>query len=220
MSAATTRPRGLPQRLPEGETLLWQGAPDCRALMRHAFHVRGLSLYFTAIILWCVLAALQAGTPAAEIAVATLHKIGLALVPIALIALYAWAIQRSTTYSITNRRVVITCGIAVPMSFNIPFALIQGAGLRAYANGSGDLPLQLSEPEKLSYFVMWPHARPWRMARTEPMLRCVPDVAAASAVLARALAAHAQTAPVPAAARRAIRLGVPAGPRGQMVAAE
>ena len=108
--------------------------------------------------------------------------------PLLLIAAYARAIERSTLYSVTGKRVVISFGLALPLKFNIPFAKVEAAGLRLYPDGAGDITLRLLEGERLSYLVMWPHARPWRMARTEPMLRCVPGAEQASLILAQALA--------------------------------
>ena len=37
---------GLPEPLPPGEHILWQGAPDFRSLARNAFHVRAIGAYF------------------------------------------------------------------------------------------------------------------------------------------------------------------------------
>jgi hypothetical protein len=226
MSAITPRfAGGLPGLLPQGETLLWQGKPSTAALLRHAFHIRLLALYFGLILLACLVTELRAGWPAPEIAVAMLHKAGIALVPLALIVIYAWGIERSTVYSITSRRIVLSFGIALPMKINIPFARIDGAGLRRHADGTGDIPLRLGSAEKMSYFILWPHARPWRVARTEPMLRCVPNVQEATSILGRALAAHAAAQGV--AARLGLQpAGVPARPDyqhagiGQPVAAE
>jgi hypothetical protein len=57
--------------------------------------------------------------------------------------------------------------------------------------------------------MLWPHARPWRMARTEPMLRGIPDVSRVSQILARALAASAgvavQAAPLDSGASQPAR---------------
>lgn len=191
MHAARLRPRGLPQRLPAGERLLWQGAPAWRALFVRAFHWRAVSAYFALIIAWWAWGAIAAHEPAHAIEISLLRRVGLAAVPVLLMALYAWAIQRSTIYSITTKRVVISFGMALPMTFNIPFSRIAGASLRLYPDGAGDIPLQLLPDEAMSYLVLWPHARPWRMARTEPMLRCVAGAAEASAILAEALAAQA-----------------------------
>ena len=41
---------GLPERLPAGERLLWQGAPAWRELARRAFHLDKLALYFGVIL--------------------------------------------------------------------------------------------------------------------------------------------------------------------------
>jgi hypothetical protein len=194
MHAARLRPRGLPQRLPAGERLLWQGAPAWRTLIVRAFHWRIVSAYFALIIAWWAWGVLAAGEPAHAIEISLLRRIGLAAVPVLLTALYAWAIQRSTIYSITTKRVVISFGMALPMTFNIPFSRIAGAGLRLYPDGAGDIPLQLMPDESMSYLVLWPHVRPWRMARAEPMLRCVKGAGEASAILAQALASQALAA--------------------------
>ena len=41
---------GLPEALPAGERILWQGSPDWKLLAAEAFHVRRLSLYFALMI--------------------------------------------------------------------------------------------------------------------------------------------------------------------------
>ena len=43
---------GLPERLPEGETLLWQGRPSWRQLALRAFHVREIAIYFALLLAW------------------------------------------------------------------------------------------------------------------------------------------------------------------------
>ncbi len=197
MSAAQRLPRGLPERLPDGERLLWQGAPDWRVLARHAFHLRGLALYFGVIVAYCLGSAALGGTPLAGVASAATLA-GLALVPIGFLAAYAWAVGRATVYSITDRRVAIQLGLALPMTINLPFAKIEAASLKERANGFGDISLLLNGRDKVAYLVLWPHARPWRLARPEPMLRAVPDAGRVGQLLARALAASADM-PVPAA---------------------
>ncbi len=198
---------GLPGRLPEGETLLWQGAPDARTLLVRVFHLRFVGAYFALLIAASAVTAARHGASAHAVALVVLHRAYLAAAVFALAGAYAWAIQRSTTYSITNNRVVVSAGLALPISFNLPFAGVAAAGLRTYPNNTGDLTLRMLPSEKLSYFVLWPHARPWRMAQTEPMLRCIPDAAKVSAILAQALADHVQAHPVVTAApKREVRL--------------
>ena len=44
--------RGLPGDLPEGEHILWQGAPSWKRLARDAFKTRWVAGYFAALLLW------------------------------------------------------------------------------------------------------------------------------------------------------------------------
>ena len=43
---------GLPERLPAGEEMLWQGRPDTAALAREAYGIRWIAGYFALIVLW------------------------------------------------------------------------------------------------------------------------------------------------------------------------
>jgi len=183
--------RGLPEKLPAGERVLWQGSPNWASLLRNAFHARGVAVYFAVIVAVCTAISIRNGLSPEALLISTLKLTGLSIVPIALMALYCWGVQQSTIYSITNRRVVLSFGLAVPMTVNLPFSRIESAGLKHHSDGSGDIPVQLLPSERMAYLMVWPHARPWRMARGEPMLRGLTDANAAAAVLARALAAHA-----------------------------
>jgi hypothetical protein len=218
--ARPAAPRGLPGSLPRGETLLWQGSPGTRALLRHTLHGPVVAAYFAIILGWCAWSAIGHGASAHTLGMALLHRAELAVVPLLLMALYAWSIHLSTVYTITDRRVVISFGMAVPVTFNIPFSRIAGAGLRPYPSGAGDIPLRLLDGEKISYFVIWPHARPWRMKHTEPMMRCVPDAAAVSAILGGALARHEALPPATVVAFKPVRMPAVSGLRGRAVAAE
>ncbi len=186
----------LPERLPDGERLLWQGKPEWRALARRAFHLRLLAAYFGAILAWVAATDLHGGMAPGDVALSTGRLAALAVVPLALIALYAWATGRATSYTVTSKRVVIRMGVALPMTINLPFARINGAGFRPARDGSGDIALQLAEGDKLAYLLLWPHARPWQLRQPEPMLRALPDAGKVAQVLSRALAAAAGT-PVP-----------------------
>ena len=120
-----------------------------------------------------------------------------ALAAAGILGLYAWLSARSSVYTITNRRVVLRFGVALPMTLNVPFAVIGNAALKPYRDGTGDIPLTLTGTERVSYVALWPHARPWRTAKPEPMLRSVPDAANVAKILGQALAdaARERTAP-------------------------
>ncbi len=183
--------RGLPDALPDGEQLLWQGAPRWRTLTLRTFHVRKLAIYFAVLLAWFVASEASSEVGAASVARETLLFAGLAVLPLGLITLYAWLTARSTVYTLTDRRLVIRFGIALPASVNIPFTKIELADLRIYADGTGDIPLRLAPSERIAYLLLWPHVRPWRMARAEPTLRAVDDAGQVAQMLARALAACA-----------------------------
>ena len=182
---------GLPEDLPPGERVLWRGSPNWKSLALHVFHVRAVAVYFVGLMAWKFVGALSGGQGAGEAVAAVLTLAPMALAALGLLALFGWLIARSTIYTITNERVVIRAGVALPKTINIPFSVIGSAGLRTRSDGNGDIPLQLSGPDQAAYLGLWPHVRPWKLYRAEPMLRGVPDVAECAGVLAGALAAKA-----------------------------
>jgi hypothetical protein len=185
-------PRGLPGTLPAGEGLLWQGSPDWRVLARRAFHIRKLALYFAIIIAWVAVDGAMRGDAPASVGLSLLRGIAIAAVPLVLLAAYAWAVARGSIYTVTSRRVVIRVGLALPVTINLPFARIDAAAVNVRADGTGDIALALRGGDRLAYAVLWPHARPWRLARAEPALRGLRDARPVAQVLARALAASAE----------------------------
>lgn len=183
--------RGLPARLPPGETLLWQGAPDLRALALRTFHLREVAIYFGLLVAWrLATATLDGGTPQ-SIALAPLVLILLGAAAVAILILLAWLVAKTTVYSITSRRVLMRIGVALPITFNLPFQVLASASLKLYPDGTGSIPLALNGSNRLAYLVLWPHARPWRLKRAEPTLRFVPEAAAVAKILAHAVAAAA-----------------------------
>ncbi|NCC29122.1 MAG: PH domain-containing protein [Gammaproteobacteria bacterium] len=179
--------RGLPEHLPPGEEMLWQGAPRWTALARRAFHVRKVAVYFAVILVWRIVADLSAGGGAAEVTVGALWILALGVVSIGGLLLLAWAMARSTVYTITSRRVVMRFGVALPMIVNFPFAQIHSAQMKRHRDDTGDIPIVLVASTRTSYTVMWPHVRPWHFSKPQPMLRAIPDVARVAEILSDAL---------------------------------
>jgi len=153
---------GLPEPLPVGERLLWQGAPEVGPIALRAFHLRKVAIYFGLLLAW------------RGMSVATL-------------------------YTITSKRVVLRIGIVLTLTFNLPLRRIVAAGLYEDARGRGDIPLTLAAADKIAWVHLWPHCRPWRLARPEPMLRGLPRVREVAQILARAWVA-ANELPAAAAA--------------------
>jgi hypothetical protein len=106
---------------------------------------------------------------------------------IAVLGGLAWLFRRAACYTITSKRVLFQFGVALPMTMNIPLGKIASAALKSYRDGSGDIPLGLTDRDRVSYVLLWPHIRPWRLRMPEPMLRALPDAAMAAAKLSEAL---------------------------------
>jgi hypothetical protein len=157
----------------------------------HVFHVRAVAIYFTALIIWKTSTSLAGGAAISEAVMYPVSLIPLALAAIGLLSLFGWLIARSTIYTITNERVVIRAGVALPKAVNVPFAIVGSAALRSRPTGNGDIPLQLTGPDRCAYLGLWPHVRPWRFSRAEPMLRGIPDAAHVAEILAGAMAEKA-----------------------------
>ena len=43
---------GVPEPLPQGERLLWQGKPNWRSIARHTLHIDKIALYFAGLAVW------------------------------------------------------------------------------------------------------------------------------------------------------------------------
>jgi hypothetical protein len=147
-------------------------------LARTAFHTRLVAGYFTVLTL--VALVLANGSYVGVVMTATLG-----VVAVVLLHLLAWGSARTTIYTLTNRRVVLRVGMAVPKCVNLPLCKIASVDLASRADGTGDVPLTLLGVPGIGYLALWPHARPVRIARPQPMLRSVPRAATVAALLAR-----------------------------------
>jgi hypothetical protein len=180
---------GIPGALPRGEELLWQGAPNWWSLARHGFRIRGVAIYFTILAGLSVAFSLSDGETLAASLLGGFWLLALGAAAIALFCVFAKLVARSSIYTITSRRIVMHVGVALPMTINFPYKAIESAALAKHSDGSGDIPVMLTGDNKAAYMVVWPHARPWRFSKPEPMLRCIPDAEKVARILADALVA-------------------------------
>jgi Bacterial PH domain len=177
---------GLPEALPAGERILWQGAPHFPTLARKVFHVRKAAVYFAVLLALALASHLNDGqTPAAALT-GLLLPLALALGALAALTALAWWTARTTVYTLTDKRIVLRVGIVLTLTFNLPLRLVESAALRAQPGGTGDIVIALGGGDHIAWLHLWPHVRPWRLTRTEPMLRAVPDAPAVAAVLMQA----------------------------------
>jgi hypothetical protein len=179
--------RGLPGELPPGEDILWQGAPNWLTLAQNAFHIRAVAAYFAVMLVWRAGVAVAKGEAPLRAVEAAAMVTPLALLALGILAFFAWLNSATTVYTVTNRRVVMRFGAAIPKAINIPFTIIEGAAMKSLSGGNGDLALTLKAPNKIAFLNLWPHARPWRVAAPQPTFRAIPDAAAAAAILASVL---------------------------------
>jgi len=177
--------RGLPEQLPEGEHILWQGAPDPRRLAREALGLRWVAGYFVVVAIWRI------GVSSTEVPLTQAMAHGIPFILIGAVAcaiIYgiAYVQARSAVYTLTNKRVALRIGAALTMTLNLPYTWIGNAGLDLKRSGHGTLAFELIGETRLSYIMTWPHVRPWYMARTQPALRCIPDAERVAEIFAEA----------------------------------
>ncbi len=177
--------RGLPAHPPEGERILWQGAPDWQMLARRALGLRWVMGYFVVLAVWRG-GAIGEVEGLREGLVAGTWYLAMGAVAGGILALMAYGMARSTVYTITNRRVAMRIGMALTVTLNLPYRAIGAASVHILPGGRGDIALSLNEDSRISYLVCWPHVRPWTMSGTQPALRCVPDARRVATILGQA----------------------------------
>ena len=146
---------------------------------------RFVALYLVALTAWRFSVRLS-DNHASEAMGTALSLLPIVLLAVGLLALLSWLCSRTSVYTITSRRVVMRIGVALPTAINIPFTMIAAAWL-APADGTGNISLALNCEERIAYSNFWPHVRPWRLARPEPMLRGIADARGVASLLAKAL---------------------------------
>lgn len=168
--------RGLPEELPADEHILWQGSPDPSRLAREALGIRWIAGYFLLLVIW----RFGVSTTEYSAGVAAMHALPFViagLVACGIIYGIAYVQARSTVYTLTNKRVAMRIGAALTMTLNLPYTWIGNANADIKSSGHGTIAFELIGEDRLSYMMTWPHVRPWKMARTQPALRCIPDAA-------------------------------------------
>ena len=177
--------RGLPNYLPDGEQLVWRGEPDFRVMARRVFHVRSVAIYIGVLLAAHLGIQWYNGGDLVSVALGSSWMLGLGAAAVGILALLAWAYTRSTVYTLTNKRLVLRFGVALPMMVNLPLQILGSADLRRYSDGSGDIMLTLAQKKKLSYTLLWPNIKPWQFKPVVPALRCLPAVDDVAETLAR-----------------------------------
>jgi hypothetical protein len=175
---------GLPEPLPLGESILWQGSPEWRSVARHVFHLHWLAIYFAVLLLFKAISVTNADGGWAQEWSGFVWALVVSLAALIMVAAFAYWTASTAMYTLTSRRLVMRIGIVLSITFNLPLKRLAQGGFHVYKDGSADIPLKLMDEDKIPFIHLWPHARPWRLAHPEPMIRCVPDGAKVAKLLA------------------------------------
>ena len=200
MSEFSDIPRHIgPADLPPGETVLWRGKPDWRHLALDAFGAPWVTFYFVGIGVWHMSTTLHDGGTRAQ-ALADFSTVLLPMaIALSLVSLLAWLSARATVFTVTDRRLVMCYGVALPALINIPLDTVEAMRARRGFAGRGDLTFTLPRKGRLAFHQLWPYARPWHLFPASPMMRAVPRVEEVKLIVAGALRIAAE--------REALRLG-------------
>jgi Bacterial PH domain len=180
-------PDGLPDHLPEGERILWQGRPDWKRLAIDALHVRKVAVYFAGVI------ALQAAYRSAQgdsfdVAFANAPMlIACAVGACGILALIAYLSAKTTRYTLTNKRALMRIGITLPITVNVPYAKVDGVSFANTGDDCGTICFKPGGDVRLAYAMLWPHAKPWNFSKPQPAFRDIADVDAVASRLASLL---------------------------------
>ena len=181
---------GLPGPLPRDERLVVQCRPSPWPFATGALGLHWVVAWFVALAAYRIGDAMLSGNGSGGLlgaAGAGLTPLALGAVAVALLGGIGWWMARATIYTVTTRRVVLRIGVALPVTVNVPFKVIESADYHRRSAGTGDIVLRIVPGQRLSWLVLWPHVRTWRLARPEAMLRAVPGVEAVAAALGEAL---------------------------------
>ena len=183
---------GLPDYLPEGETMVWQGRPTVAAMARRVFFIPHLALYFGLLIAGHSVYRLMEGVSAAQIMGTFVWQAGLAATVLVLLAWLARSYAASVMYTLTSERLVIRSGVALPMMVNIPIEQITAADMRLYRDGTGDIVLTPVADRKLHWVLLWPNVSAWYSRPIRPLLRGLAEPHRAADAFAAVASQHYQ----------------------------
>jgi len=178
---------GLPEPLPRGEDMLWQGRPDAWRLAVESLALKWVIGYFAVLAVWRVVSALP--DHAAGVALASaVPPIVLGLAAAALLYGFSWLQARQAVYTVTTSRVILRTGAALQVTLQIPYSKMENIALDLRKPGTGTIAFETAKDggARLSYLVLWPHVRPWHIREPQPAFRCIPQAQHVAEILAEA----------------------------------
>ena len=184
--AAPLNDANLAENLPADEVLIWQGRPEANAIAIRAMYLWYVVAYLLGLVVLRTGYLVMGDAPISEwsalLAWQSLASLFIVGVILGLSALYG----KTTIYSLTNRRLILRTGAAVPIHVNFPLEQIASADLKVFSDGTGDIALKLENSDKLYWLLLWPNVRSWWVRPLQPLLRGLRDFDLAASALASA----------------------------------
>lgn len=174
------RVEGIAEPLPSGESVLWSGRPAAIPFARRILKVDWVAAWFLLLGVWNAVDAYQAGAGIEAALLRGLGQLPLALAALGLLLALGYAMARSTTYALTQQRLVFQVGVALPITVNLPLRFIDGAAIETASGECADLVLTLSPESQARRSALWPHVRTAARGQVQPVMR---EVSAASLAL-------------------------------------
>ena len=176
---------GLPELLPKGEVILWQGRPNWWRLTVESLNLWWVIGYFGLLAAWRFLTVIDYMPLGTSLSLSIPFLFVGGFVGL-LLCIVGYIQAKATLYTITNRRVAMRIGAALTVTLNLPFTQIDNAAVAKKSGGFGNIALETAGRTKFSYFVLWPHARAWYFRKPQPTFRCIPDIEEVSSILGQA----------------------------------
>ena len=181
--------RGLPERPPEGEVILWQGQPNWLRLTVDSLNLWWILGYFIFLFVWRFISVSDL-MPLNQALFVSLPFLALAMIVTSLLMLVGYIQAKASVYTITNKRVVMRIGAALTVTLNLPFTEIENAAIASSSKNFGSIAIDTKQDAKFSFLVLWPHARAWHFRKPQPSLRCIPNAAEVAKILSNAAKAR------------------------------
>ena len=181
--------RGLPERPPEGEVILWQGQPNWLRLTVDSLNLWWVLAYFIFLFVWRLISVSDL-MPIDQALLVSFPFLALALIVSLLLLLVGFIQAKATVYTITNKRIVMRIGAALTLTLNLPFTEIENAAIASSSKNFGSIAIDTKRDAKFSFLVLWPHVRAWHFKKPQPSLRCIPNATEVAEILANAAKAR------------------------------
>jgi hypothetical protein len=188
LKEAGNRITGVEEALPPGEAVLWEGAPEALPLALRVLYLRALLFYWALVAVGFLAFSALGGRALGALAADLAWLLVVAGIGSGLIWGLARAVRRTTTYALTNRRMVIRLGVAFPSVLNLPLRRIDSVDLRGLGHGVGDIVLTPVAEDRIGWLYLWPHVKPWAWRDPIPALRAVADAEAVGRLIAAEVA--------------------------------